>query len=209
MIKKFKKKFKNFIKKVDLGLETGYLVLAHLFIALGNTMLNRKEKYQVVRRLIEELYISLDVYIKVERVSEYPLYTRFYVVVNSGYAGNIDWKYFTLELDYQLGCMISDVIIEKSEEKKDGVNMYTIDITKTAITNLEKGVTSNYPLLFEAENTMSILKKATEMIQSGEHVSPKLLENRLNISEFRAERLFEQLKQMGLLGKKSEDVTVN
>lgn len=210
VIKKFKKKIKKNFQKIKSALRTGYIVLAHILIDIGYVMLKRKKKYQVITRLIEELFISLDVYIKVERVSEYPLYVSFHTVIESGSSETIDWKYFTLELIYQLGCMFSDVVIEKDTGTKKDDHKYFIDITKTAITNLEKGVSSNQPMLFEAENTTSIIKRVVEMVRFGEKVSPKYLEDKLNINEYRAEKLYEQLEQAGFLEKKKpRNVTIN
>lgn len=200
---------------IDLGnkakhiLKISYRVLGILLVVAGNSILGQRGKYQILTRLIEEQFTSLDVAIKVQKISEFPLYTRFYITIDSISEKVIDWKFFTLELIYQLGCQISDVSIEKDPENKNDNHQYMIDITKTAIGNLEKGLTSSQPMLFEPDNTISVIKKAVELIRSGRDVSKKTLAKELNITDYRAEKLHEQMKQIGLLDKKSGNMTVN
>lgn len=186
-----------------------YIITAHFLIFIGQQMLGKKERHQVITHLIEELFTSIDVYIQVLDISEYPLYVRFTIRIDSASEHIVNWKYFTLELVYQLGCMLSDVTIEHDPQSKKDEPRFFIDITLTAITNLEKGMSTNRPLLFEDENTMTIIKKAVNLIESGDNITPHLLKKKLNINEFRAAKLFEQLQQSGLLDKKNPKLVVN
>lgn len=209
MFKKHEKKLRHILNRTKHALKILYRLLGILLFVAGNSILGQRGKYQILTRLIEEQFTSLDVSIKVQNVSEFPLYTRFHITIDSISEKVIDWKFFTLELIYQLGCQISDVSIEKDPENKNDNHQYMIDITKTAIGNLEKGLTSTQPMLFEPENTISVIKKAVELIKTGRDISKKTLANELNISDYRAEKLHEQIKQIGLLEKKSGSMTVN
>jgi len=180
-----------------------------MLLIAGNSILGQRGKYQILTRLIEGQFTSLDVNIKVQRVSEFPLFTRFYVLIGSVSEKVIDWKYFTMELIHQLGCLISDVSIAKDPESKQEEHRYMIDITKTAIGSLEKGLTVGQPILFEPDNTMSVIKKAVELIKTGKNISPKTLAKEININDTRAGMLYDQLKKVDFLGKKSGNMTVN
>ena len=100
-----------------------------------------------------------------------------------------------------------NVTPERISKNQD--HRYMIDITKTAIGSLEKGLTVGQPILFEPDNTMSVIKKAVELIKTGKNISPKILAKEININSARAEMLYEQLKQVGFLDKKSGNMTVN
>ena len=186
-----------------------YRLLGYVLLIAGNSILGRRGKYQILTRLIEGQLMSLDVDIKVQRVSEFPLFTRFYVSIGSVSEKVIDWKYFTMELIHQLGCLISDVSIAKDPESKNEEHRFMIDITKTAIGSLEKGLTVGQPILFEPDNTMSVIKKAVELIKTGKNISPKILAKEININGARAEMLYDQLKKVDFLDKKSGNMTVN
>lgn len=203
------KDLKNLGNKAKHILKILYRVLGILLVVAGNSILGQRGKYQIITRLIEEQFISLDVNIKVQRVFEFPLYTRFYITIDSVSEKLIDWKYFTMELMHQLGCLISDVSIAKDPESKKEEHRYIIDITKTAIGSLEKGLTVGQPILFEPDNTMSVIKKAIELIKTGKDVSPKTLTKEININGARAEMLYDQLKKMDFLDKKSGNMTIN
>lgn len=186
-----------------------YRLVGYILLITGNSILGQRGKYQIITRLIEGQFMSLDVSIKVQKVSEFPLFTRFYLSIDSVSEKIIDWKYFLMELIHQLGCLISDVSIERDPESKKEEHRYMLDITKTAIGNLEKGLTQDQPILFEPDNTMSVIKKAIELIKTGKNISPKILAKEININGARAEMLYSQLKKVNFLDKKSENMTIN
>jgi hypothetical protein len=165
---------------------------------LGQSLIGKKREYRVVTELIENLLTSIDAKIEVVSISTFPLYIKFKVKVSSVNVDKIDWNFVRLELMYQLGGMISDIHIESRghESFKEGTRYY-IDITKTAITNFEKGTTSFPPFLFKEQNTESLFK-AAYLLSQKEELTEANLANKLNIDPNRAFNLYNQLKKSDL-----------
>jgi hypothetical protein len=198
---KIKTKLQNLFVIIKRIFKSGYILFARILIILGQEMIKEKKPYSIITKIIENLLISLDVDIKVKTISDHPLYVRFTVEISSASPQIVDWRYFTMELIYQLGAELNDVVIEKNKKENNGKqNIYNIDITKTAIANLEKGITINRPVLFDEDNTMTIMKKAVKLAKDNE-ITPELLEKTLKINSFRARLLYEQLKNTNITRK--------
>jgi len=206
---KIKKDLKKFWERILYTLRIIYRFVGILFVVIGNSILGRKGKYQTLSHLIEDQFSSLDMQIKVHDTREFPLFVRFYIEIDSVSEKIIDWKYFTMELVYQIGAMVSDISIEKDFKRGKDSHSYTVDITKTAIGNLEKGLTLAQPLMFEPDSIITVAKKAVELIRTGKSITPKTLKNELKINEARAEDLYDQLKKTNVFAKKSSGMTVN
>lgn len=183
-----------------------YRITGYLLIYLGSAMVKKDRKYLLVIETIENLYSSLDVVIHVVGYHDEPLFVSFGVEIESSVDHVVDWKYFTTELIYQLGCNLSDVVIEHdSKNSAKSKNYYNIDITKTAITNLEKGTSPVVAHVFEETNTDALMKKAIQLSKT-QTITSEVLEENLGIDAYRAERIYKQLLQAGVLDNKRNKI---
>ncbi|MBI4973541.1 hypothetical protein HZC27_02955 [Candidatus Roizmanbacteria bacterium] len=186
----------NFFKKLLKGLLSWlaqwFRYLGFLLITLGYIIIDRKDSYQLVRNIIENLLRSIEIRLKVINVLERePLYVTFVIEVSSSNYNRIDWSYFIMELVLQLGCTFTDV---NTHYEGSSGNDYTyhVDITKTALSNLEKGITYRHPDLYEKHDNEYLLNRSLELSRQME-ITPEVLVRELDITEYRAEKLCRQL----------------
>lgn len=202
-----KKLLNRIIQTVLAFLRKVYYLIARIFIAIGSSMLKSNKKYLFISSTIENLLGSIEIYLKVRNVEEYPLYIRFVTEISSSNDDKISWIYFIKELVYQLGCFYTDIDFKYEKANKKN-NIYYINITKTAISNLEKGTTAHIPLVFEEKNTEWLINKALELAAK-EEISPELLEKKLQIGTNHSEELYDQLKKIEVLSHRSKDRSIN
>lgn len=140
---------RKLLKRLLSWLKQWVRFFGFLLIALGYTFIGKKDSYQLVTDIIENLLRSVEIRLKVINVLERePLYVTFVVEVSSSNSNRIDWSYFIMELVLQLGCTFTDVNTHY-EGSFGNDNTYHVDITKTALSNLEKGTTYRHPDLYE------------------------------------------------------------
>lgn len=192
---------------IDKIIRKVYVTTGRILFAIGCHMLKGDTKYALVRSTIENLFGSIEIYLRVVRVEEHRLYVRFVAEISSSNGDKVNWFYFLKELVYQLGCYYTDVIIDYQSTNKES-RIYFIDITKTALSNLEKGTTPAIPSMFEEENTEGLMNKAIDLSRH-EEISPKILEEKLHIQSGRADDLYKQLKKTDILSRRSRVRRVN
>lgn len=138
---------RNFKKRLLHKLRILHRLVAYILIYTGESMLRPKKKYRLIITVIEDLLESIDVQIKVVKTIEEALLVRFKLSVIKPNHLDIDRDYFIRELALQLGCQLSDINTEVEEKT------YYVEITKTAIFNMEKGCTPYMPQAYkEQEN---------------------------------------------------------
>lgn len=199
--------FWSVIKKTVAVLRIVYFVTAQILIDIGSWMQKKNNRYLFISSIIENLFGSIEIYLKVRSVSVHPLYVRFETEISSSFENKINWPYFIKELVCQLGCSYSDINIDFVRSNKD-YKTYNVDITKSAISFLEKGTTYTEPQIFEKKNTEWLMQKAIQLSVK-ENFSPELLDERLNIGPNRAKELYNQLIKAEAFISKSKSKTVN
>lgn len=173
-------------------------VTGKIFIVIGSALLQKKDRHQTIVYIIEHLFSSVEIYLKVNRVDTlHKLFVRFEVELASSNYNKVNWNYLVFELLLQMGCSFSDISYEKSG-RRDGYDLYHIDITRTAIGNLEKATTPREPLLFEEKDAQWYVKSVLKLMEEGKDVSTEAIMKKLQISRFHAEELLEQIKRSGV-----------
>jgi len=197
---------KAFIRKtvevVKKFLKIYFRIFGIILVQIGYLLTGKRGSYQTITYIIEHLLRSIEIRLKVVNVLELnPLYVSFVTEVSSSNNNRIDWAYFTMELILQLGCGFTDIhTYERSKQGKK--HMYYIDITKTALSNLEKGTPYQPPEMFDENDNEKLLIQSLELSKR-ETITPELLEKELNINAYRAEKLYNQLIKSGSLTKQS------
>jgi len=197
---------KAFIRKtvevVKKFLKIYFRIFGIILVQIGYLLMEKGGPYQTVTYIIEHLLRSIEIRLKVANVIETnPLYVSFVTEVSSSNYDQIDRVYFTMELVLQLGCRFTDInIYEGSKQGKNHV--YYIDITKTALSNLEKGTPYQPPEMFDENDNEKLLIQSLELSKR-ETITPELLEKELNINAYRAEKLYNQLIKSKSLTKQS------
>lgn len=170
-------------------------LIGYLLIAIGENLIHRKRQYSLICSIIEESLHSDDVRIKVEKTYQMPLYIRFQLKVIKPDHYDIDGSYFRREIASQLGCELSD--IDTSVEDKT----YYLDITRTALGNLEKGCTPYVPQAYHADFYDEYLEKAKKIVIKHKNPTVELLQEELDIGYARACRIMDELEEIGVLSK--------
>ena len=197
---------KAFIRKtvevVKKFLKIYFRIFGIILVQIGYLLTGKRGSYQTITYIIEHLLRSIEIRLKVVNVLELnPLYVSFVTEVSSSNNNRIDWAYFTMELILQLGCGFTDIhTYERSKQGKK--HMYYIDITKTALSNLEKGTPYQPPEMFDENDNEKLLTQSLELSKR-EIITPELLEKKLDINAYRAEKLYNQLIKSGSLTKQS------
>jgi len=197
---------KTFLRKtvevVKKFLKIYLRIFGIILVQIGYLLMGKRGSYQTITYIIEHLLRSIEISLKVANVIETnPLFVSFVTEVSSSNYDRIDRVYFTMELVLQLGCHFTDInIYEGSKQGKNHV--YYIDITKTALSNLEKGTPYQPPEMFDENDNEKLLIQSLKLSKR-EFITPELLEKELNINAYRAEKLFHQLKKSRLLTKEA------
>ena len=167
-----------------------------------------KSPYLVVARIIETCLRSALIQIDVDSIKpSHPLYISFIVHVRSAFSNKIDWSYLHLELMLQMGCGFNDITHSYiGTSGKDSI--YQIDITRTALSNLEMGRTEQPPDLFEERDTEWRLNRALELAKSTD-LTPELLEKNLGITDYHAKLLYNQITKSEALPKHPKGKLMN
>lgn len=174
-----------------------YKVIGYIFLGIGVLILKKERRYCLITQTVENLLSSVEIDIKVTSIIEQPLFVRFFLKIQSSNFNRINFTYFTNELIHQLGCNYSDLDLNLVK-KEEGYNLIYLDITKTAISNLEKGVPHHRADFLEEQNADWLLEKAIELSKN-ETVTISLLQEKFDISKFRAKMLYDQLLKSGAL----------
>ena len=171
-------------------------IIGILFIYYGESLIGGLHtKYRFISTIVENVHQSQDVAVRVKNYFENPLFVRFQLKVITPKNYDIDGDYFKSELALQLGCPLSDI----STGIED--NTYYVDITNTAIQNLEKGCTPFMPQGYEQHKYDSLLEDAKEIVLKDKITSIPALQRKLRIGYARAARIMDELQEMGVIGK--------
>lgn len=180
----------NAIRRVAWTLKefTGYALMYW-----GEALLGLHKPYRLITRLIENVLQSKDTKLYVNDIVEGSLTVRFWIAAHLPKNGTINLKYVIDELALQLGCEVSDIELNILNEKA------YIEITKTAIFNLEKGKTPYMPTLYISDYFDTLIQEARQIVLREGKATPELLQKRLGIGYARASRILNELETIGVL----------
>lgn len=156
-------------------------------------MLGLHKPYRLVSSFIESALQSNDTKLYVNDIVDYPLTVRFMLSARLPKNGTINFKYVIGEIALQLGCEVSDIDVNIMNDKA------YIEITKTAITNLEKGKTPYIPKAYNQPEVDEYLEEARKIILTEGKGTPELLQKHLKIGYARAARILDELETTGFL----------
>jgi len=159
----------------------------------GESILGVHQKYRLISLIIENILQSKDMRVYVIRSFEHALLVRFQIEATLPEKGVIDPRYFVRELILQLGCEPSDVSMDIENK------MLYVEITKTAISNLEKGKTPYIPKAYNPVYFDEYIEDARQIILKEGKGTPELLQKHLKIGYARAARILDELETIGFL----------
>lgn len=185
------KSIKNTLKKIRF-------VIGAILIYIGSNLIHKKKEHLTIVYMIEHLLSSIEIFVRVREVnSSHKLFVRFDIELASSNVNKVNWKYLLFELVMQMGCSFSDVSYDYVRTKGD-YYMYHIDITKTAIENLEKGTTYGEPRFFEEKDAQWYLKNVLKLMEDTPDITPEFVMKKLHISKYHARELLEQVRKVGI-----------
>lgn len=167
---------------------TGYALLYW-----GESILGVHKKYRLISLIIENILQSQDMRVYVIRSFDKPLSVRFQIQATLTDKSAIDPRYFMRELILQLGCEPSDVNMDIEKQ------MLYVEITKTAISNLEKGKTPYVPKAYSPVYLDEYIEEARQIVLKEGKGTPELLQEKLGISYTRAAKILDELETIGIL----------
>lgn len=167
---------------------TGYALLYW-----GESMLGLHKPYRLISSLIQNVLQSKDTKLYVSDIVELPISIRFWISARLPKNGTINFKYVIDELALQLGCETSDIDVNILNDRA------YIEITRTAISNLEKGKTPYIPKAYTHMDFDEYLEEAREIVLKEGKGTPELLQKRLGIGYARAARILDELETIGIL----------
>ncbi len=159
----------------------------------GESLLGVHQKYRLISLIIENILQSQDMRVYVIRSYDRPLSVRFRIEADLPEKGTIDPRYFVRELVLQLGCEPTDVNMDIENK------ILYIEITKTAIGNLERGKTPYIPKAYNPAYFDEYIEEAREIVLKEGKGTPELLQERLGIGYARAARIIDELETLGVL----------
>lgn len=199
--------FRKATKKILSFVKTTYFIVGQILINIGSRMVRRNNRYLFISNIIENLFGSIEILLKVTTIEEHSLFIRFVTQVASSNNNKINWDYFLKELVYQLGGSFSDINIDVVANSNDFIT-YNIDITKSSISHLERGTTYGRPQIFEEKNIEWLMQKAI-MLSAEDNFSPELISQKMGMSIESAKELYDQLIRADAIIKKPSTRTVN
>lgn len=167
--------------------------IGYALLYWGESILGIHKKYRLISLIIEHILQSRDMQVYVIKTYEKPLSIRFQIEARASDKGTIDPRYFVPELILQLGCEQSEVIMDLDN------NMLYVEITKTAISNLEKGKTPYVPKVYNPVMYDEYIEEAKQIVLKEGKGTAELLQKRLNIGYARAARIIDELETIGVL----------
>jgi len=203
------KAINTFMKGLLNYLGQWWRFFGRMLIAIGSVVAGyRYGQYKIVTRIIETTLRSALIQMEVYAIkTEHPLYVSFIVHVRSAYSNKIDWLYFRLELMLQLGCGFTDISCTRVGTS-EGSEEYKLDITRTALSNLELGRSESPPDLFEERDTHWRLTRALEIAKTRD-LTPEILEAELEITPYHAQLLYSQITKSDALPKQPKGKLMN
>jgi len=201
--------FNRFMKGLMDYLGQWWRFFGRILIAIGSVIAGYGNgHYHVVSRTIENCFRSVLIQMKVTRViNTEPLYVTFVTSVKSSYWNKIDWTYFHSELMLLLGCGFCDISRTCVSTSADE-SIHHINITRTALNNLEMGRAEESPDLFEERDTEYRLKRALELAKTID-LTPEILEKELGITSYHAKLMYSQITKSDALPIKPKGKLVN
>ncbi len=180
-----------------------------ILITIGSILARQhKNSFLVASRVIETCMRSFLIRIKVvDVIDRDPLHVTFVTHMQSSYSNRIDWSFFRLELMLQLGCGFHDIATYYIGTS-GSASIYYVDITRTALSNLELGRAESEPDLFKERDTEYRLKRTLELARETT-LTPELLEKELGISSYHANLLYTQATKSEALPKRPRGKLVN
>ena len=167
----------------------------------GEALLGVHKKYRLISLIIENILQSKDMRVYVIKSFETPLSVKFQIEATLPDKGSIDPRYFVRELILQLGCEPTDVNMDLENNK------LFVEITKTAINNLERGKTPYIPKAYNPVYLDEYIEEARQIVLKEGKGTPELLQEHLGIGYARASRILDELETIGVLtppeGKKA------
>lgn len=159
----------------------------------GESILGVRQKYRLISLVIENILQSQDMRVYVIRSFDQSLSVRFQIEASLPDKGTIDPRYFVRELILQLGCEPTDVTMDIDDK------ILYIEITKTAISNLEKGKTPYIPKAYNPVYLDEYIEEARQIVLKEGKGTPELLQERLGVGYARAARILDELETIGIL----------
>ncbi len=159
----------------------------------GESILGVHQKYRLISLVIENILQSQDMRVYVIRSYDRSLSVRFQIEASLPDKGTIDPRYFVRELVLQLGCEPTDITMDLEDK------ILYIEITKTAISNLEKGKTPYIPKAYNPVYFDEYIEEARQIVLKEGKGTPELLQERLGVGYARAARILDELETIGIL----------
>jgi|GEM_PF-6506941 len=176
-------------------LKQAFRYFGYFLIYTGETIIGVRSPYRLISYIIEHTLRSKDIVVHVVHAYEKPLFVRFQLKVSLPKPFNIDGDYFKRELSAQIGCHLSDINTDIENDT------YYVEITKTAICNLEKGCTPFMPQAYKEDSYDDLIDDAKELVRQYSDISASLLQKRLKIGYARACRIMDELEELGLIAQ--------